>query len=234
MQRTPIWQFRAFQNWVKTVLISELVEKDGSVAELFCGHGLDTGKWERAKIGSYIGIDTDRIALTEAESKWQQKNCPYTAQFLNIDLLERSVDKELAPDIQFDIVTCFDGMQKAFSDLSHANTFLHNVSSRLKDGGYFFGIIPDSSAIWYKSQKVISGLPCIKSSLFNIDFDSDIFTFFGSRYQLSMKDGSNVTDNLIHFPTFINLVTLINNFIKGLYTTFIFYKEVEQPLIIQG
>ncbi|GAM16871.1 hypothetical protein SAMD00019534_000460 [Acytostelium subglobosum LB1] len=204
-QKTPIWQFKAFQNWVKTILISELVEVDGNVAELFCGSGLDLGKWERARIGRYIGIDTIQSSLKEAEASWQQRKCTYDAQFLNIDTLNTNLNEQLPTDMQFDVVSCFDGMQRAFSDMEQANTFIKNASSRLKNGGYFFGILPDSSAIWYKSQKVTSGLPCIKSTLFNIDFGSDTFSFFGSTYNMSMKDGSSITESLVHFPTFISL-----------------------------
>eukprot|EP01132_Coremiostelium_polycephalum_P001443 gene1443-1818_t len=160
-QKTPIWQFKAFQNWVKTIMISELVETGDTVSEFCCGTGLDTGKWERSKIHKYIGFDASQEDLNEAESKWKQKSCPYEAEFIRMN------------------IDCFDGMQYAFSDFERAKTFVKNVSSRLKFGGYFFGIIPDSSAIWYKSQKVTSGMPSVKSTLFNIEFDSDIFGFYG-------------------------------------------------------
>ncbi|EGG23565.1 hypothetical protein DFA_05698 [Cavenderia fasciculata] len=265
MQKTPVWQFKACQNWVKTIMISELVENDEVVAEMFCGTGLDTGKWERAKIGKYVGygmyhnhsinqkkhrcqtktnhhsscvdhpshviidgyyslsLDPSRENLAEAEIKWKHKKCPYEAEFKQVNLIEESIDPTIigsttpiGEDIKmgdgssgvkeiFGVVSCFDGLQSAFDSVEHATTFIQNVSSRLKNGGYFFGIIPDSSAIWYKSQKVLTGLPAIKSSLFNIEFDSDNFTFYGTKYNLNMKDGTNVNENLIHFPTFINL-----------------------------
>ncbi|KAF2071649.1 hypothetical protein CYY_007042 [Polysphondylium violaceum] len=224
-QKTPIWQFKAYQNWVKTILISELVESNETVAEFCCGTGLETGKWERSKIKKYYGFDHSQESLAEAESKWKQKSCPYDAEFIKLQLTTERIEHFInnnsshtsgsnttksitgggSPDSLFDVVSCFDGMQNAFIDYDHANTFIKNASSRLKVGGFFFGIIPDSSSIWYKSQKVTSGLPCVKSSLFSIEFDSEIFNFFGCKYNLSMKDGSKIQENLIHFPSFINL-----------------------------
>jgi len=208
-QKTPIWQFKAYQNWVKTILISELVESNETVAELYCGPGLETGKWERSKIKKYYGFDHSQESLIEAESKWKQKSCPYAAEFIKLQLTTERIDLYInnsnISNTLFDVVSCFDGMQNAFTDYDRANTFIKNASSKLKVGGFFFGIVPDSSSIWYKSQKVTSGLPCVKSSLFSIEFDSEIFNFFGSKYNLSMKDGSKIQENLIHFPSFINL-----------------------------
>lgn len=42
-------------------------------------------------------------------------------------------------------------MQLCFETEDKARKILHNVSSLLKPGGYFFGIVPDSSTIWYET-----------------------------------------------------------------------------------
>ncbi|KYQ93507.1 hypothetical protein DLAC_06204 [Tieghemostelium lacteum] len=212
--KTPIWQFKAYENWVKTILISELVETGNSLAEFYCGQGLDTGKWERSKIRKYYGFDHAKESLVESETKWLQRKQPYEAEFIEIDLTTDDINEKLREKetpqqtIEFDSVACFEGLQHSFLNQDTANQFIENASNRLKVGGYFFGIMPDSSSIWYKSQKEAatgSGLPTVKSALFNIDFDSDIFDFFGCKYHLSLKDGNTYTENLIHFPSFINL-----------------------------
>lgn len=41
-------------------------------------------------------------------------------------------------------------MQLCFETEERARKLLENVSSLLKPGGYFFGITPDSSTIWYE------------------------------------------------------------------------------------
>jgi hypothetical protein len=38
-------------------LISDIVDPCDKVCELYCGKGLDIGKWARAKIGHFVGID---------------------------------------------------------------------------------------------------------------------------------------------------------------------------------
>lgn len=43
---------------------------------------------------------------------------------------------------------CF--LQLCFETEESARKLLHNVASLLKPGGYFFGITPDSSTIWYE------------------------------------------------------------------------------------
>ena len=48
---------KAHEQWVKTVLISDIVESGDKVCELCCGKGLDIGKWVRGKIGEFTGVD---------------------------------------------------------------------------------------------------------------------------------------------------------------------------------
>jgi len=40
-------------------------------------------------------------------------------------------------------------VQHSFEDKEKASSFLFNAAARLKPGGYFFGVLPDSSAIWF-------------------------------------------------------------------------------------
>lgn len=50
-------QFKAFEAWVKTVLISDIIEPNDKICEFCCETGQDIGKWARAKIALYVGID---------------------------------------------------------------------------------------------------------------------------------------------------------------------------------
>src|SRR4051812_48868371 len=79
--KSRIWQVQAHQEWVKTVLIKLIVHDDDSVLQarlthvftfdlafngylqLFCGSGADVGKWQRANVGGFIGVDSrDEVA----------------------------------------------------------------------------------------------------------------------------------------------------------------------------
>jgi len=46
-------------------------------------------------------------------------------------------------------------LQLCFETEERARNLLQNVSSLLKPGGYFFGITPDSSTIWYEMVIVV-------------------------------------------------------------------------------
>jgi len=60
-----------------------------------------------------------------------------------------SLAEVLPTNRSFDVVVCFGGMQNSFASQKAAETFLANVTCRLREGGYFFGFLPDSSAIWH-------------------------------------------------------------------------------------
>ena len=50
------WQAGPFEQWVQEVMISVLVPEGASVCELMCGSGKALGKWQRAKLGQYVGV----------------------------------------------------------------------------------------------------------------------------------------------------------------------------------
>ena len=56
--KTLAVQARGVESWIKMVLNMQLLEeKTCRVCEYFCGSGTDLGKWARAKINSYTGIE---------------------------------------------------------------------------------------------------------------------------------------------------------------------------------
>lgn len=82
----------------------------------------------------------------------------------------RKVDKRMTNKSSF-LWFC---LQMCFETEERARRLLHNVSSLLKPGGYFLGITPDSSTIWYEKS----------------DCQSCFFFFQGSRlYVICKIDG---------------------------------------------
>ena len=55
------WQAGPFEQWVQEVLISVLVPEGASVCELMCGSGKALGKWQRAKLGQYVGVGASSV-----------------------------------------------------------------------------------------------------------------------------------------------------------------------------
>jgi hypothetical protein len=62
---------------------------------------------------------------------------------------QTSLDQVLREGRSFDVVVCFDGMQNSFASEETAELFLRSATCRLREGGYFLGFLPDSSAIWF-------------------------------------------------------------------------------------
>ena len=55
--KSTAWQALAAIQWVKEILMNELLDPSSTVAEFFCGGGVDLNKFARAKIGSYRAFD---------------------------------------------------------------------------------------------------------------------------------------------------------------------------------
>nr|XP_010908936.1 mRNA cap guanine-N7 methyltransferase 2 isoform X2 [Elaeis guineensis] len=208
--------------FAKTALIKIFVFPYATVCDLYCGGGADTDKWDEAQIGHYIGIDASTSGISEAREVWESQRKPYTAEFCELDPSVENLDSSLQDKgIPADIVCCLQHLHLCFENEERARSLLHNVSSLLKPGGYFFGITPDSSTIWTKYQKNVeashgkgSGLKpntvpnCIRSENYVITFEveEEKFPLFGKKYQLKFaNDITSETHCLVHFPSLIRL-----------------------------
>lgn len=203
--KTPIWQAKAFELFVKTVLITEIVESNQSVCEFYCNSGLDLGKLQRAKVGKYVAVDSSVDSLNEAQERWKSKNKPFPAEFIQADVVSDALQPKLSADEKFDHVICFNGLQKCFENVTKAKQMFENVTGLLKSGGFFFGIVPDSSAIWYKAHRNPSAKPSVKGDLFSIEFQDETFAHFGSKYTLKLEGCEDIEEFLVHFPSLIRL-----------------------------
>ncbi|XP_021890551.1 mRNA cap guanine-N7 methyltransferase 2 [Carica papaya] len=140
--RTESAHHRLYE-FAKTALIKIFVHPYATVCDLYCGGGTDTDKWEAAQIGHYIGIDVSSSGISEVREAWESQRKNYTAEAnLEIQFQEK--------DTQTDLVCCLQHLQLCFETEDTARRLLQNVASVLKPGGYFFGITPDSSTIWYE------------------------------------------------------------------------------------
>ena len=69
-------------------------------------------------------------------------------------------------------------MHKVFKTEERAKKFFENVSLKLKEFGYFFGIMPDSAAIWFAAQKSREILPVVQFFFLTIFFTFFFLNFF--------------------------------------------------------
>ena len=56
-EASPIIHFRKLNNWIKSVLIQLYARRVDDVLDFARGKGGDLIKWDKAKIGYYVGID---------------------------------------------------------------------------------------------------------------------------------------------------------------------------------
>ncbi|GAU31927.1 hypothetical protein TSUD_271120 [Trifolium subterraneum] len=56
-EASPIIHLKKLNNWIKSVLIQLYARRGDAVLDLACGKGGDLIKWDKAKIGYYVGID---------------------------------------------------------------------------------------------------------------------------------------------------------------------------------
>ncbi|KAK9282697.1 hypothetical protein L1049_010917 [Liquidambar formosana] len=219
--RTESTHHRLYE-FAKAALIKIFVSPYATVCDLYCGGGADADKWDEAQIGHYIGVDVLSSGISEAREIFESQRKTYTADFYELDPSMENLESHLQEKENLaDIVCCLQHLQLCFETEERARRLLHNVSSLLKPGGYFFGITPDSSTIWAKYQKNVEAyhnkstsmkpniVPnCIRSESYMITFEveEEKFPFFGKKYQLKFaSDMSTETHCLVHFPSLIRL-----------------------------
>eukprot|EP01100_Stratorugosa_tubuloviscum_P000954 TRINITY_DN1211_c0_g2_i1.p1 TRINITY_DN1211_c0_g2~~TRINITY_DN1211_c0_g2_i1.p1 ORF type:complete len:294 (+),score=124.51 TRINITY_DN1211_c0_g2_i1:62-883(+) len=220
-------QFQQFEHWVKTVLISQLVNKETKICELACGTGIDIGKWIRASISTYIAIDNDENLLTEAKDRWEKKQTNNNAHFLKISLFDNNFIELNDFEKDCDSIAAFNGLAESFENEIKVKAFLENAARRLKKNGFFFGIVADSSSIWCKIQKDQKSLfPSIaKGEYYSIEFENKIESFFGVKYTLTIKDVQKKTEYLVHFPSLIRIAKLVGFEVLEISNFCEFYEE---------
>ncbi|GAB4855030.1 hypothetical protein Ancab_023616 [Ancistrocladus abbreviatus] len=221
-QRSELSHHNRLFEFAKTALIKIFIFPYATVCELYCGQVPDVDKWDEAQIGHYIGIDVKTAGINQVREAWESQRKAYTSQFFELDPSTESLEPYLLDKCNTaDVVCCMQHLQMCFQSEEKARILLHNVSSLLKPGGYFFGITPDSSTIWAKYQKNVEAyhnrstgmkpniVPnCIRSEnyVITLEGEEEKFPLFGKKYQLKFAgDVSAETHCLVHFPSFIRL-----------------------------
>eukprot|EP01129_Flabellula_baltica_P013404 TRINITY_DN6203_c0_g1_i1.p1 TRINITY_DN6203_c0_g1~~TRINITY_DN6203_c0_g1_i1.p1 ORF type:complete len:295 (+),score=50.95 TRINITY_DN6203_c0_g1_i1:48-887(+) len=226
LKRMKSWQLLSHQNWVRTVLINQFTNKGDKVCQFFCKDGLDLGKWDRAMVSEFVGVDPRIENVTLALSNFENRSLSFSASFLQGNVHSEMLKDQnvgVVSDGNFDCVAAFDGLDRIFVDeLAIGNTF-KNINHLLKVGGYFFGIFHDSSELWAAAQKSRDNPPHVNSKLFNIQFVNEFggefaFSEIGTPYDFRLDEFKSQRYYMIHFPTLIRIareyglemVTLMN------------------------
>ncbi|KAG8753512.1 mRNA cap guanine-N7 methyltransferase [Serendipita sp. 396] len=171
-RKSPIFGLKAFNNWIKSVLIQKMAHEplsqssfrrktprnatlSGRVLDIGCGKGGDLQKWKNAGIKEYVGLDLAIMSVNQARDRWLKWNGDkFEATFTQLDCYTHylSEAEDLRPRIlsePFDVVTMQFCMHYAFETEEKVRIMLDNVTRYLRPGGRFVGTIPNSDILQY-------------------------------------------------------------------------------------
>ncbi|KAL0300068.1 UNVERIFIED_CONTAM: cap guanine-N7 methyltransferase 1 [Sesamum angustifolium] len=154
-EASPIIHLKKLNNWIKSVLIQLYAKRGDAVLDLACGKGGDLIKWDKARIGYYVGIDIADGSIEDCRTRYngdadhhqRRKKFSFPARLICGDCFEVRLDKVLAEDAPFDICSCQFAMHYSWSTEARARRALANVSALLRPGGIFIGTMPDANVI---------------------------------------------------------------------------------------
>ncbi|KAL0320744.1 UNVERIFIED_CONTAM: cap guanine-N7 methyltransferase 1 [Sesamum radiatum] len=178
-EASPIIHLKKLNNWIKSVLIQLYAKRGDAVLDLACGKGGDLIKWDKARIGYYVGIDIADGSIEDCRTRYngdadhhqRRKKFSFPARLICGDCFEVRLDKVLAEDAPFDICSCQFAMHYSWSTEARARRALANVSALLRPGGIFIGTMPDANVI-IKRLRQAEGLE-FGNSVYWIRFDEE-------------------------------------------------------------
>ncbi|RDX63693.1 mRNA cap guanine-N7 methyltransferase 1, partial [Mucuna pruriens] len=200
-EASPIIHLKKLNNWIKSVLIQLYARRGDAVLDLACGKGGDLIKWDKAKVGYYVGIDIAEGSIKDCRTRYngdadhhqRRKKFTFPARLICGDCYEVRLDKVLADDAPFDICSCQFALHYSWSTEARARQALANVSALLRPGGIFIGTMPDAHVI-IKKLREAEGLT-FGNSVYWVRFDEEF----------SDKDAVDCPEWIVPFHTFKSL-----------------------------
>ncbi|KAK3427087.1 hypothetical protein EUGRSUZ_F03392 [Eucalyptus grandis] len=214
-EASPIIHLKKLNNWIKSVLIQLYARRGDAVLDLACGKGGDLIKWDKAKIGYYIGIDIAEGSIEDCRTRYngdadhhqRRKKFTFPARLICGDCFEVQLDKVLAADAPFDICSCQFAMHYSWSTEARARRALANVSALLRPGGIFIGTMPDANVIIKKLREADE--LAFGNSVYWIHFDEEFpekkfksSNPFGIKYKFHLEDAVDCPEWIVPFHVF--------------------------------
>jgi len=222
-QESRIYHMRSFNNWTKSMLINEYMDKirraEGfrgqvSVLDLGCGKGGDLTKWHKAKVDHVVGVDIAATSIEQCkdryhEMKGRSKGKIFRAEFHAVDCTkQRARDFYKNSDQEFDLVSCQFAFHYCFESLPQADCMLRNASENLRKGGFFIGTTPDAHDIMARLETGKTG-NSFGNSVFSVSFNEENVgkqqPLFGAEYNFHLTEVVDCPEFLVHFPTLVRL-----------------------------
>ncbi|XP_038602254.1 mRNA cap guanine-N7 methyltransferase [Tachyglossus aculeatus] len=212
--QSRIFYLRNFNNWMKSVLIGEFIERvrqkkkrDITVLDLGCGKGGDLLKWKKGKINKLVCTDIADVSVQQCQQRYsdmksrlRDNDYMYDAEFVAADSSkELLADKFSDPEMRFDICSCQFAYHYAFETYEQADMMLRNACESLGPGGYFIGTTPNSFELIKRLEA--SDSDSFGNDVYTVKFQKKgEYPLFGCKYDFNLEGVVNVPEFLIYFP----------------------------------
>lgn len=154
---------RAFNNWIKSNMISTYCKDKPSVLDIGCGRGGDLLKFINAGIGEYVGLDIDRNGLYVISGSAFNRYKGYSAKLKNVPPMyfihadarakfnvadqeavisnmnvfnKTLIDKYLSGAKKYSVINAQFTLHYYLSDDISWNNFCKNINDHLESGGH--------------------------------------------------------------------------------------------------
>jgi mRNA (guanine-N7-)-methyltransferase len=213
--QSRIYFLRNFNNWIKSVLISEFLTKlrnekqveRASVLDLGCGRGGDILKWKKGRVARVTFCDIAEISLQECKSRYQDaQRSGFQAEFVHLDASIDLVSNKISckENLKHDLVSSQFVIHYSYESFEKANHFLRNVSESLSVGGFFIGTTTNDFELIKRLRK--SDDFSFGNEIYNIKFlnldDKNHIDLFGVKFDFQLDNVVECPEFLLNFEAF--------------------------------
>ncbi|KFO97383.1 mRNA cap guanine-N7 methyltransferase, partial [Calypte anna] len=211
--QSRIFYLRNFNNWTKSVLIGEFIDRvrrkknDIAVLDLGCGKGGDLLKWKKGRIKKLVCTDIADISVQQCKQRYEdmKARCRYNEHIFDAEFIQADSTKDLLsskyndPDMRFDICSCQFVYHYSFETYEQADMMLKNACGNLSPGGYFIGTTPNSFELVKRLEA--SETNSFGNEVYNVKFEKKgEYPLFGCKYDFHLEEVVDVPEFLVYFP----------------------------------
>ncbi|XP_006024173.1 mRNA cap guanine-N7 methyltransferase [Alligator sinensis] len=208
-----IFYLRNFNNWMKSVLIGEFIDKvrqkknSITVLDLGCGKGGDLLKWRKGRIHKLVCTDIAEVSVQQCQQRYSDmkvRSRP-NEHIFNAEFIQADSSKELLsskyddPAMCFDICSCQFVYHYSFETYEQADMMLKNACGNLCRGGYFIGTTPNSFELVKRLEASPTG--SFGNDIYTVKFEKKgEYPLFGCKYDFHLEGVVDVPEFLVYFP----------------------------------
>ncbi|KAB5530626.1 hypothetical protein PHYPO_G00131470 [Pangasianodon hypophthalmus] len=221
--KSRIVHMRNFNNWLKSVLIGEILDtvrrdrREVCVLDLGCGKGGDLLKWKKGHISRLVCADIAGVSVEQCQQRYadmKKRSHPheriFTAEFITADCSRELLSEKLSDsELQFDVCSCQFVYHYSFESQQQADTMLRNACERLRPGGFFIGTTPDAYELVKRLEQADSN--SFGNEVYRVTFQKKgDYPLFGCQYDFNLEGVVDVPEFLVYFPLFVEMAKKYN------------------------